>query len=318
MQPCAHDLATGSRRFAARDHVTGERFEVGECRACGLVVTHPAPAPHAAALYYPPAYFGVPGRRRFPRVVELLQRLLYDGRARRVEALAGAPGRVLDIGCGRGGLLAAFRRRGWEPYGVELNEPAAAHARDVLGLPVQVGAPESWPWPDGQFDALALWHVLEHWRDPRAVLDRAHRLLRRGGVLLVGVPNFGSPEARLARAGWFHLDVPRHLTHFTPASLACLLTDGGFEVRHRAFLAPEYDVFSFVQSALNAAGLPHNLLYDLLRGRGARFGPGAGAAQALASLALAVPLGVIGVPATVALAAARRGSSITILAAKRA
>jgi SAM-dependent methyltransferase len=250
--------------------------------------------------------------------VERLQRLLERRRARAVEAMVGRPGRVLDIGCGHGFLLDAFRRRGWEVQGVELSDAAAAYAREVLGIPVHVGPRESWPWAPGSFDAVVMWHVLEHWSDPHEPLRAVSQLLRPGGVLMVGVPNFASLEARVTRDKWFHLDVPRHLVHLTPRWLGEELAGHGFDVRRFSHVAPEFDAFSFIQSTLNLLGLHHNLLYDFLRGRAAkvRQGGGAGWAQSAASVALAVPLGVVGVPLTLALAAAGQGSSVTVYATK--
>jgi SAM-dependent methyltransferase len=319
MTTCLHPGESGVPLFTTRDYITGDTFGVTRCEACGLVRTEPAPRGASLATYYPAGYYGAPSARRFPGVVERLQRGLYASRARAVERLAGAPGRVLDVGCGRGLLLDAFRRRGWEVQGTELDERSAAHAREVLGIPVRVGGDDAWPWPAGHFDAVAMWHVLEHFADPTAALARAARLLRPGGVLLVSVPNFGSPEARLARGGWFHLDVPRHLVHLTPAWLATALDEVGLDVRRRSFLAPEYDAFSFVQSVENRLGLRQNLLYDLLRGRSAKvLGRGrAGAPAALAALLLAAPLGLVAVPVTAALAAARAGSSATLYAVRR-
>jgi SAM-dependent methyltransferase len=248
----------------------------------------------------------------------LLQRALYGGRARAAERLAGRPGRVLDVGCGRGFLLDAFRRRGWDPQGTELDERSAAHAREILGLPVLTGVFDAWPWPDGHFDAVTLWHVLEHLDEPALALERARRVLRPGGVLMVGVPNFASPEARLARDGWFHLDVPRHVVHLTPEWLGAALDESGFEVRRRSFFAPEYDAFSLVQSAENRLGLRHNLLYDVLRGRSAKvLGEGAGRLRTLSALALAAPLGLLALPATVLLGLAGAGSSVTLYAVRR-
>ena len=84
------------------------------------------------------------------------------------------------------------------------------------------------------------------------------------------MPNFGSPEARFGRNGWFHLDVPRHLVHFTPATLAAMLAEAGFEPAKVTHLVPEYDLFSFVQTVENRLGLPPNLLYDVLRRAEAR------------------------------------------------
>jgi SAM-dependent methyltransferase len=319
MPACAHAEDHQVRLFRARDYITGDAFDVERCSVCGAGVTAPAPAGEALGAYYPAGYYGSPSRARFPAVVELLQRLLYGRRARAVEALTGRPGRVLDIGCGRGLLLDAFRRRGWEVQGVELGDAAAAYAREALGIPVHVGPAASWPWPELHFDAVVMWHVLEHWHDPREPLRMAARLLRPGGVFMVGVPNFASLEARLARDRWFHLDVPRHLVHLTPRWFDVELAEHGFEVRRRSYVAPEFDAFSFVQSALNRLGLRQNLLYDLLRGRAAKVlgGRGAGWAQSAASVALAAPLGLLSVPATLALAAARQGSSVTVYAVKR-
>jgi SAM-dependent methyltransferase len=305
-------------RFRARDYVTGDAFEVSHCAACGLDVTAPRPAPEQMAAYYPAAYYGEPGSARFPRPVEWGQRVLYDRRARAVEALAGGrSGRVLDVGCGPGALLGAFRRRGWDVQGTELSQTSARRARGA-GIPVHVGPLESWPWPGGAFDAVVMWHVLEHWGDPTAVLRRVHALLRPGGVFMAGVPNFGSVEARLSRDKWFHLDVPRHLVHFTPASLERAVAGAGFDVVRRSFFAPEYDLFSFIQSTLNRVGVTHNLLYDLLRGRGTKLARGGRAREAVATVLLAPPLGALGVPLTVLLGLARRGSALTLLAVKRA
>ena len=77
------------------------------------------------------------------------------------------------------------------------------------------------------YDAVVLWHVAEHLHAPQGTVRGIARLLRPGGVLLIAVPNFGSPEARIGRAGWFHLDVPRHLVHFTASTLTAILEPPG-------------------------------------------------------------------------------------------
>lgn len=319
VSPCPHPEAGSTVLFPARDYITGHRFEVSRCGACGLARTVPSPSPSALAAYYPPAYYGTSSSRRFPALVEALQRRLYGARARAVERLAGSPGRVLDVGCGRGFLLDAFRRRGWQVQGTELDERSATFAREVLGIPVRVGEAGTGAWPDDHFDAVALWHVLEHLQDPAAALADAARVLRPGGVLMVGVPSFDSVEARLARDAWFHLDVPRHLVHLTPAWLEAALGAAGLEVRRRSFFAPEFDAFSFVQTIENRLGLRTNLLYELLRGRGAKL-LGRSAAtglEAALALLLAAPLGLLSLPVTTALSLARQGSSVTFLAVKR-
>jgi SAM-dependent methyltransferase len=310
--PCRHPPHRLAPRFGARDYISGESFQICRCGACGLDLTTPPPDPGAMGSYYPVTYYAQSGARRFPTVVEWGQRLLYASRVRTVEALAGGrAGRVLDIGCGPGALLEAFRRRGWDTDGTELSDSSAARAR-ANGLRVHTGPLDSFPWPAGHFDAVVMWHVLEHWADPLPVLAQVRRLLRAGGVFFVGVPNFGSAEARLTRDKWFHLDVPRHLVHFTPPTLTAALQAAGFEVKRCSYSAPEYDCFSFVQSTLNQMGLAHNLLYNLLRGRSAKVLRSGSVLQRAASVALAAPLSLLSLPATAFLGMARQGSSLTV------
>src|SRR5512137_577465 len=230
MEPCTHPAEGLEILFPARDYVTGDRFEIRRCQACGLALTWPPPPPAEMGRYYPDAYYGDAGEKRFVGPVEGLQRALYGSRASLVEkASGGRPGRVLDVGCGRGFLLDAFRRRGWTVEGTEMSAASSAHAREVLGIPVHVGPLESLDLPAGSFDAATLWHVLEHVTSPASLLAAIRKILRPGGTLLVSVPNFGSPEARAAGAGWFHLDVPRHLVHFTPQTLDAALREAGFD-----------------------------------------------------------------------------------------
>ena len=81
----------------------------------------------------------------------------------------------------------------------------------------------------GGFDAVVFEHSLEHVVEPREDLARAQALLRPGGLVVVAVPNFGSRQARRFRAAWFHLDLPRHRTHFTARGLELLLRESGFD-----------------------------------------------------------------------------------------
>lgn len=305
--------------FSARDYITGHDFKIVHCRVCGLTATRPLPSPVEMEQYYPTAYFGAAGARRFPRAIEVLQNGLYAHRARCVEAaLGGRPGRVLDVGCGRGWLLHAFKQFGWKVQGTEISASASAHAREVLKLPVAIGRLEDLSLPAGQFDAVMLWHVLEHLPDPHSLLSEVQRLLKPGGVLFIGVPDFGGWEAQFCRDKWFHLDVPRHLTHLTRPTLTSALAVAGFKVKSWSGFAPEYDCFSFVQSMLNRTGLRHNLLYNLLRGQGAKvLGQKAAApGQVLTSLALGAVLGVISLPVTLLLGWVGRAGTMTALAVK--
>lgn len=142
-----------------------------------------------------------------------------------------ARGRVLDVGCAAGGLLLAFLQAGWECCGVEPSAELAAVARENVGCEIHESPLETVSLPPETFDAITALHVLEHSPDPRSFLGSCYRLLKKGGVLLLEVPDFGSREARRQGAFWVPLYPDTHLYHFTLRTLSGLLESTGFRVR---------------------------------------------------------------------------------------
>ncbi|NJD21016.1 MAG: class I SAM-dependent methyltransferase [Gemmatimonadetes bacterium] len=137
-------------------------------------------------------------------------------------------GTLLEIGCGSGAYLDLMRSLGWRTVGVEMSETAAAAARDSLSLDVRAGLFEDVALERQAFDAISTSHTLEHVYDPVAFLRKAHGLLRKGGRLAVVVPNSESVCATRFGAAWVGVDTPRHLQHFTAASLAAAARAAGF------------------------------------------------------------------------------------------
>ena len=317
---CSHPPEQQVPLFATQDYISGDLFRLQRCLECGLVRTSPVPAPDQAARYYPQGYYG--HGKRYNTPLEKLLDWLYAFRTRLIEIANGLePGRVLDIGCGRGLLLRQLRNRGWEVVGTELSQDSAHYARSILQIDVKTSHLGDLHLPADSFDTVILWHVLEHIADPADLLQEVVRILRPGGTLLVAVPNFGSLEARWGRAHWFHLDVPRHLNHFTPQTLRAMLEASGLYPRMVSYFASEYDFFSFIQTAQNMLGLRHNLLYNLLRTRGAKVLVGdrqvpVPARQILLSLLLAPVLGAISLVWVPLVAILGQGATITIYAKK--
>jgi SAM-dependent methyltransferase len=164
-------------------------------------------------------------------------------------AMLGPPrGALLDLGAGRGRFVASARAAGWSAEGIEPSARGVAAARAVYGVELS-RAPLA--EAAGTYDAVSLWHVLEHLDDPDDAIAHVGRLLGSGGLLLVGVPNLASVQARIGRDRWFHLDLPRHRTHFTPAGLRALLERHGFVVERERHTLLEHNPFGLWQSLVN-------------------------------------------------------------------
>jgi SAM-dependent methyltransferase len=138
-------------------------------------------------------------------------------------------GRYLDVGCGSGGALGVARALGWRVAGIETDEVAAARARRFTDE-LHVGDVLSAPFAPGRFDVVSAFHVLEHVPDPVAVARRMLEWLAPGGLLIVEVPNAGGLGARLFGGAWAGLELPRHLSHFTPATLEAVIDKAGGKV----------------------------------------------------------------------------------------
>jgi 2-polyprenyl-3-methyl-5-hydroxy-6-metoxy-1,4-benzoquinol methylase len=299
--------------FSARDPdgLAPDAFAIVRCADCGTAYVSPRPPPHELGRYYVRGYYGRPGEDSGP-LGRLFGRLLMAERA--AKAAGGrASGKVLDVGCGDGTFLAAMRRRGWECWGVEVSEEGSARAAARPGLTIHDQPLEALSLPARGFDLVTFWHSLEHVSDPASLLARAAGLVKDGGRLLVAFPNGDSWDLRLFGARWFHLDPPRHLHYFTPASMTRLLEKAGFAVERVSHSSFEYNLFGFAQSALNLFTRRPNYFYRRAKGTL----PEGSALDALATAAFALPACLLAFPYALAAQALGRSGCVDVVAARR-
>jgi SAM-dependent methyltransferase len=212
----------------------GLRFAVVRCEHCGLTFTNPRPTPGTIGRFYPPDYHPHrrPAKMRQARPARPVWARLF-GRPcneRRGALPWPEPGRLLDFGCGGGAFLKRMADRGWQVTGLDASVGAGRAVQEELGLKVLTG---SLPHPELRpcsFDVVTMWQSLEHVHRPLAILREAYRLLVPGGKLIVATPNVESLPFYWFGPAWFGLDLPRHLTHFTPKTLRAMLEAAGFRV----------------------------------------------------------------------------------------
>jgi SAM-dependent methyltransferase len=266
------------------------------CAECGLVRTAAGPAGTYDEGYYSAHHLsdglqaaklaGAAGLRA--RLMDRAYNAYLDPRSsrfRRVQMLpvrnrvggvpprSMTPGDLLDVGSGDGDFMFRARPHGWRVRGIEVNEAAVQSARDA-GLEVHHGDLASAGFAPGSFDLVRLWHVLEHVPDPIGLLRQIAPLLRPEGVLIIGVPDFGSPVRRLSGARWSGLQPGFHLSHFDRHTLRRVVERAGFQVlslRHRS-VGTAYSTLGEVSPTLFRNPLAWGVLLmldDLLDGVGA-------------------------------------------------
>ncbi len=300
-----------SWQIASDDYLSSERFEVHFCPSCGLGRTLPVVAPEDLGKYYAAGYYK---KRKSGADTHI-----NNGRFRRVKERSGGTKRVLDVGCGNGGLVETFTHAGWEARGVEM-APPEHFVSDEVQKKIFIGDVRTAPYEPHSFDVITLFHVLEHLPEPRSYLKKARELLSNNGLLVIEVPNVASLQARMTRGKWFNLDVPRHVFHFTPISLTTITEQSGFTIEEVSHYSRIYSLFGFLQSLLNLVTHRNNILFDLLNGKitwGNYAAQQIRLSDCILTAIFCVPAFTIALPLTFIETIFKRGGIITVYARPR-
>lgn len=217
MNTCPVCNSDGSFAFRAKD------LHVYRCAACRLEFLNPQPDDDALAQIYTANYFlGDPERAaRLKRATAALY----------VEAIGPPPASsslLLELGCGNGDFLLEASAKGWQVEGLEFSRAAADIANARLGCAaVRVGTADNATLQSAQYDCVVLFDVLEHVRDPQALVRNIQHSLRPGGMIAIVTPSLDSWSRRLLGRYWVEYKT-EHLTYFSSGALRTALAQAGF------------------------------------------------------------------------------------------
>jgi SAM-dependent methyltransferase len=200
-------------------------YDLVECPACRSRFFNPLPSADDLSRFYVPGYYGSDWYKQ-------------EGKGRefgRAMLPRGFKGRLLDIGCGLGFFINGIRQSsGWEVYGVEFSPEAVAFARAKLNLQVVEATTGTMSFPDGFFDFVHVNNVLEHVRNPLALVQECRRLLRAGGNFYLSVPNGPVDSANLLQYHQCEMEAPSskdgHIFFLSPTALQLLFQESDFEI----------------------------------------------------------------------------------------
>ena len=213
--------------FDVKDYtVSSESFRVCHCNNCSLRFTNPIPTQEAIGPYYKSEEYishSNTSKGLINRVYKIVRnRTLQEKKNLVIKATGQERGRALDIGCGTGEFLNTLKKRSWSVTGVEPDPDARKMAVNNFGISV-FPSEDLMGLPEEKYDAVTMWHVLEHVHELDAYMEKIRKLIKPDGAIIIAVPNYNSHDAEKYGVHWAAYDVPRHLYHFTKTSMETLL-----------------------------------------------------------------------------------------------
>jgi 2-polyprenyl-3-methyl-5-hydroxy-6-metoxy-1,4-benzoquinol methylase len=224
--------STFSPVFELKDHsISGEQFVIQVCKHCELLFTNPRPSELEIGPYYNAEQYishSDGGLGWMSKIYTEVRKITSAQKLALVNKHTSKAAILLDIGSGTGHFVKQALNAGHKAVGVE---PSAQARKQALTIN-QVELKESIEQlnTSQKFDAITLWHVLEHIHDLNGTLEKLQQKLTGHGTLLVAVPNVDAYDADVYGGAWAAWDVPRHLYHFKSGSFKILMERHGFSI----------------------------------------------------------------------------------------
>ena len=205
--------------------VSGEEFQLVFDEALEMYKTEPQPSLDTLASYYESEdYISHTDAKRnlFEKMYHWVRSYMLSKKMSIVDTHTKSDAKkVLDIGCGTGDFLAMAKKYKWEIEGIEPDAQARKIAAEKTETEIHTN-----DWlseiPDNSFDAVTMWHVLEHVPNLSAQIQTLKRIIKPNGSIFIAVPNFKSHDATHYKELWAAYDVPRHIWHFSQKSIKSL------------------------------------------------------------------------------------------------
>ncbi|MFD2034400.1 methyltransferase domain-containing protein [Belliella marina] len=233
-----------------------------QCNSCDVTWTYIGNPVNLEELYQDEVYKVVDNRNSiFEKIIFWESEKIIE----KTEMLSESkqPLKILDFGSGKGHFLYKCQQKGWDCHGIETAKDRADFSREKYGVNVSDGFYEGGLVNGGNFDVIALLHVLEHLPDPKGLLKKLLQNLKTNGILIIEVPNIDSWQSRVAGENWMHLDLPKHLSHWNGEVLALQMEQLGLVKLCRQNFSFHLGVLGMTQALLSRLGFKKNIIKEL-------------------------------------------------------
>lgn len=225
MEHLSNCLVCGSKKIINKKSLidyslTKETFSLYRCLSCGVDFTNPRPKKDRIKKYYDlkkyDSYNKKSGFFRF--IYSFIQKLNNSYKTSLLKKYK--IGSLLDYGSGSGSFVNHTQKKGYTSFGYE---PINKLKHNTIHKKKTIIKKQKYDW-------ITLWHVLEHTYDPKETLKNLKKLLNKGGLMAVAIPNISSYDNIYYNKHWAGYDVPRHLFHFNASSFEKLVTFSNLKI----------------------------------------------------------------------------------------
>ncbi len=217
-----------------KDHTVSQaKFQIVACESCGFEFTNPRPPAEEIGQYYESADYishHDEARDLMSTIYNKVRNYTTQQKIKLVGRAVGKKGKLLDIGSGTGFFLSQAKAAGWQVSGTEPDAQARAIGQSRVGEDLYETTDDP-VFENKKYDAITMWHVLEHVHRLNEMLSWLHEHLAPQGKVFIAVPNSESDDALAFRENWAAYDVPRHLYHFSKKTMRKLAEKHGFKVQ---------------------------------------------------------------------------------------
>ena len=194
---CVFCKKSDFREMYSVPDIFGDTWKLCHCNNCEAYFLSPTPDETVLARAYDDSYYGE-GEEKFEGLFEKVMDKFRKHRAAGLSKSLPPLARILDIGCGNGRFLQFMGKLGkFELHGIEMPGNAAKRAGKFSEINLHIGTLQDGLYRENYFDAITLFHVFEHLRDPAGCLEIIGKILKPGGLLIMAFPNIDSLQSRL-------------------------------------------------------------------------------------------------------------------------
>jgi 2-polyprenyl-3-methyl-5-hydroxy-6-metoxy-1,4-benzoquinol methylase len=220
--------------LTVKDHTVSQKeFVIWQCQQCTLRFTQDVPSEDSIKDYYKAEEYishTDTSKGLVNKLYKKVRQYTLQQKSNLIISETGVKeGSILDFGCGTGSFADVMKQKGWKVTGIEPDEDARKRAKELYDLDVLPTSAFK-NLSSQSFDAITLWHVLEHIHDLHNYVEQLKKALKDTGKIFIAVPNYKSSDADVYKLYWAAYDVPRHLYHFTPKAMALLMQQHGLKI----------------------------------------------------------------------------------------